>query len=153
LPSFKYRDGKLVELPDVVVSKSGDLHEDVKQTLVIKTGVTLTVHGSVSGTVEVQPGATLKAQGDVSGTVHVATDAEATLLGRVSGTLKVSRGGVATLAPSAVALGTMSIDGTLINHGTRGVQVHGAGVVDDREGSTVRQPDETWEDGTEVYYC
>ena len=45
----------------------------------------------------------------------------------------------------------MMIDGTLVNHGTRGVQVQGAGVVDDREGSTVRPPDETLDDGTVTY--
>jgi hypothetical protein len=26
------------------------------------------------------------------------------------------------------------------------------GTVDDREGSTVREPDEKWDDGTAVYY-
>jgi hypothetical protein len=45
----------------------------------------------------------------------------------------------------------MHIEGTLINQGTRGVQLHGDGDVEDREGSTVRPPDEVWDDGTVVY--
>lgn len=152
MPSYEYRDGELVEVPDIVVSESGDLHEDVKQTLVVESGVMLTTHGRISGTVEIQPGATLNAQSDVSGTVSVAATAEATFHGRMSGTLTVSPGGVATLAPSAIALGVMKIDGTLINEGTRGVRVHGTGAVEDREGSTVCPPDEHREDGTVVYY-
>lgn len=99
-----------------------------------------------------QGGATLTAFGDVHGTVHVAANTRATFHRRMGGTLNVGRDGVATLASSAIALGTMNIEGALINHGTRGVQVHGAGVVDDREGSMVRPPDETWQDGTVVYY-
>lgn len=152
MPSYEYRDGEMVEVPEVVVSESGDLHEDVERTLVIRAGVTLGAHGRVNGTVEMQSGATLNAQSDVNGTVNVASNAEATFHRRMGGALNVARDGVAILAPSAIALGTMNIDGTLINHGTRGVQVHGAGVVDDRDGSTVRPPDETWEDDTAVYY-
>ena len=71
---------------------------------------------------------------------------------RKRGSLNMNRGGVVTLAESAVALGTMRIDGTLSNHGTRGTNVHGAGVIDDREGSTVRPPDETRDDGTAIYW-
>lgn len=152
MPSYEYRDGELVEVPDIVVSESCDLHDDVKQTLVVQSGVILTTHGRISGTVEVQSGANLNARSDVSGTVSVAVSAEATFYGRMSGTLTVSRGGVATLAPSAIALGVMKIDGTLINEGTRGVRVHGTGAVEDREGSTVRPPDEQLGDGTVVYY-
>jgi len=152
MPSYDYRDGELVEVPDLVINESGDLHQSVKNTLVIRPGVTLNLHGRVSGTVRVEAGARLIARSDVSGTVNVASTAQATFYERMSGTLHVDRSGVATLAPSSVATGTMHIEGTLVNEGTRGVQVHGSGVVDDREGSTIRQPDETWEDGTMVYY-
>lgn len=152
MPTYEYQDGEAVEVPDVVVRDSGDLHDDVERTLVLMPGVTLTVHGRVNGTVEVRGGATFNAQSDVNGTVHVASNGQATFHRRMDGTLNVDRGGSAALGPSAVALGTMNIEGTLVNHGTRGVQIRGEGVVDDREGSTVRQPDETWEDGTVVYY-
>lgn len=141
-----------MQVSDIVVSESGDLHEAVNRTLKIRPGVTLTVHRRVSGTVEAQPGATLQAQSDVDGTVDVSANAEATLHSRMGGTLNVNRGGVATLAPSAIALGTMRIDGTVTNNGTRGVEVHGAGVADYRDGSTIRPPDETREDSIVVYY-
>lgn len=152
MPSYEHRDGELVEVPDLVINESGDLHQSVKNTLVIQPGVTLNLHGRVSGTVRVEAGGTLIARNDVSGTVNVASTAQATFYEQLSGTLHVERGGVATLAPASVATGTMHIEGTLVNEGTRGRQVHGSGVVDDREGSTIRQPDETWEDGTTVYY-
>lgn len=152
MPSYEYRNGELVEVPDVVITESRDLHQNVKNTLVIRSGVTLNLYGRLSGTVQVQAGATLVARSDVSGTVRVASTAQATFYEHMSGTLHVDRGGVATLAPSSLATGTMHVEGTLVNEGTRGVQVHGPGVVDDREGSTIRQPDETWEDGTTVYY-
>jgi hypothetical protein len=67
------------------------------------------------------------------------------------GTLHVNRSGTATLLPTAVVLGTIHIEGTLINEGTRGVHTYGAGVNDDREGSTVRHLDEIWDDGITIY--
>jgi hypothetical protein len=151
MPSYEYRDGELIEVPDVVVSESGELREDVSRTLVIEPGIILTAHGRLSGSVSVRVGATLDARNDVSGTVNVRANADATFHRAASGTLNISRGGVVTLTKSAVALGTMHVDGTLINYGTRGVNVHGAGFVDDREGSTVRRPDETLDDGTVIY--
>lgn len=151
MPSYEYRDGELIEVPDVVVSESRELREDVSRTLVIEPGVTLTAHGRLSGTVSVRAGASLDARNDVSGTVNVGANAEATFHRAASGTLNVSRGGIVTVTRSAVALGTMHVDGTLINYGTRGVKVLGAGFVDDREGSTVLRPDETLDDGTVIY--
>lgn len=152
MPSYEYRDGEMIEVPDLVVTESGDLREDVKHTLVIRPGVSLTVHGRVKGTVHVEGGARLDARGDVNGTVHVGPNAEATFHRKMGGTLHIERSGTATLAASAVALGTLHVEGKLVNYGTRGVQVHGGGTVDDREGSTVREPDEKWDDGTAVYY-
>ena len=55
------------------------------------------------------------------------------------------------LLPGAVALGVLRIEGTLINEGTRGVDVSGRGTVDDREGSILRRPDRSLPDGTTVY--
>lgn len=151
MPTYEYRDGEMVEVPDLVVSESGDLYEDVNTTLVIRSGVSLTLYGRVSGTVHVEQAATVEARGDVSGTVHIESTAEATFHQAMAGTLHVEPGGMATLARSAVALGTLHVDGTLVNYGTRGTQILGSGTVDDRENSTVREPDETWEDGTVVY--
>lgn len=151
MASFEYRDGEMIEVPDVVVDESGELTEDVSRTLVIEPGVTLRTFGKLSGTVTVRRGAALDARGSVSGTVSVAERAEATFHGRASGTLNVARGGVITLAETAIALGVMRVDGTLVNYGTRGIDVRGAGVVDDREGSTVRQPDERLGDGSTIY--
>ena len=152
MPTYEYRNGERVEVPDLVITESCDLHEKVTKTVVIGPGVTLTLHDRVSGTVQVTAGATLEAHADVSGTVHVAAGAHATFYNHMTGTLQVERGGIATLAPSSVATGAMRIDGTLVNEGARGLHVRGAGVVEDREGSTIRQPDETGEDGTQVYY-
>lgn len=152
MPSYEYKDGELAEVPDLVINESGDLHQTVINTLVIRPEVTLNLHGRVSGTVRVEAGARLIARSDVSGTVSVAATAQATFYARMSGTLHVERSGVATLAPSSVATGTMHIEGTLVNEGTRGMQVYGSGVVDDRENSTIQQPDETWEDGTTAHY-
>lgn len=152
MPSYEFRDGEMVEVPDLVIDETTDVHEDVSRTVTITNGATVTVHGSVSGTLNVQQGATLIAEGQVSGTVHVQRGSEATFNAQASGTIHVERGATATLGPSATAFGMMKIDGVLVNHGARGKQVHGSGTVDDREGSTIREPDETWADGTTVYY-
>jgi hypothetical protein len=151
MPGYEYRGDEFVPVPDVVVSESGDLWEDLSCTLVIGPGVALTTHGRISGTVEVGEGSTLDARNDLSGTLSVAANGVATIHRQASGTLHVGTGATVTLAESAVAIGTMHIDGRLINYGTRGVNVSGTGVVDDREGSTVRPPDETLDDGTVIY--
>ncbi|TDE08203.1 hypothetical protein [Jiangella asiatica] len=152
MPSYEYRDGQLVEVPDLIVRTSGDLHEEVHRTLVIASGVELAVHGVISGTVNVQSGAVLDARNDVYGTVNVEPDAQMRVHKHANDTLNVQRGGTITILPSAVALGTIHVEGTLINEGTRGTQVHGAGAIEDREGSSVRPPDETRGDGAVVYY-
>jgi hypothetical protein len=152
MPTYEYRNGQMVELPDVVITESGDLHDDVKRTVIVESGVELTTHGKISGTVNVRPDGTLIARGGVGGTVNVSTGARATFHGNLGGTLNVDRGGAAILASSASALGAMNIIGTLDNYGTRGKEVRGSGRVTDHDGSTVREPDETWADGTTVYY-
>lgn len=151
MPSYKYVDGRMVEIPDTEITESGTLERDVRNTLIVRPGVQLTITGRVLGTVQVQSGASLNAVGSVSGTVHVEAGARAEFHSRLGGTLHVDRGGVATLSPGAVALGSLSIDGLLINEGTRGTQVRGRGSVDDRDGSRVREPDETTEDGAVIY--
>lgn len=80
MPSYEHRDGELVEVPDLVINESGDLHQSVKNTLVIQPGVTLNLHGRVSGTVRVEAGGTLIARNDVSGTVNVASTAQGHVL-------------------------------------------------------------------------
>ena len=151
MPSYESRDGEMVEVPDFVVTESGDLHEPVTRTLIIQPGVTLNVTAKISGTVDIGDGSTLNAQSGVGGTVHVRPGGQVTFHERMGGTLHIARGATATIEPNATALGTINVDGTLINFGTRGVQVHGTGIVDDREGSSVREPDETQEDGTVIY--
>lgn len=151
MPSYEYVDGRMVEIPDIEITESGTLERDVRSTLIVRSGVQLTTSGDISGTVQVQRGASLSAIGHVSGTVHVASGAQAEFHSRMDGTLHVDSGGVATLLPGSVALGSMSIDGLLINEGTRGVQVHGRGSVEDRDGSRVREPDEIRQDGAVVY--
>lgn len=151
MPSYEYRNGELVQVADMVVTESGDLRDDVSRTLVVQPGVTLTTYGRLSGTVVVYEHAKLDARNDVSGTVTVTARAEVTFHRNARGTLNVNSGGIVTLTESAVAFATMHIDGTLINYGTRGTSLHGAGVVDDRKGSTIRSPDEVLDDGTVVY--
>jgi len=151
MPTYEYVNGKMVEVPDTEIRESGTLAGDVSNTLIVRPGVTLTTTGAISGTVNVERGATLKATGPISGTVHVASGAEADFHGRMSGTLHVTTGGTAHLTPGSVALGSMHIDGLLINEGTRGVSVKGRGSVQDRPGSTVRQPDEVADDGAVIY--
>jgi len=87
----------------------------------------------------------------VNGTVNVPRDAAATFHAGMNGTLNVSQGGVARIAPTGVSLGMKHIDGTLINEGVRDVQVSGSGPVEDRPGSTVREPDEVRPDGGVIY--
>lgn len=74
-----------------------------------------------------------------SGTVNISRDARVVFHGRVSGTINVGTGALMHLLPKAVALGVLNVDGTLVNEGMRGTNVIGCGVVDDREGSTVRR--------------
>lgn len=152
MPSYEYRDGRMVELPDTILTESGEFPDDVRNTLVVESGVVATTTGRISGTVALRQGATLVARGPVSGTVHVEPDSTATFFDRASGTLNVEPGGTVRIMPGAVALGTMHIEGTLVNEGTRGVQVTGGGSVEDREGSTVRRPDKILDDGSVVYF-
>lgn len=151
MPSYEYVNGRMVELPDTEITESGTLNGDVRNTLIVRPGIELVATGDINGTVHIQRGAALTATGDVTGTVHVASGARADFHSRLDGTLQVDSGGVATLMTGAVALGSMNIDGLLINHGARGVQVHGQGSVDDREGSRVREPDEITDDGSMIY--
>jgi hypothetical protein len=141
----------MVPVEDVVISESGDLHENINRTLVIQNEATVTSYGTINGTVQLTPGTTFDARGSINGTVNVQRDATATFHAGLNGTLNVNRGGLARLAPTAVSLGTKHIDGTLINEGVRGVRVSGSGTVEDLPGSTVRQPDEVRPDGGVVY--
>lgn len=151
MPSFEYVDGQMVKVPDMEITESGTLGGDVRSTLIVRSGVQLTTTGDITGTVQIQRGASLSAIGHVAGTVHVASGAQAEFHSRMAGTLHVDSGGVAVLLPGSVALGTLRIDGLLINEGTRGIQVHGRGSVEDRDGSRVREPDEVMQDGSVVY--
>lgn len=151
MPSYTYRDGKLVEIPDTVITESCEILEPVTNTLVIRAGAHVVTRATISGTVVVEQSAVLETRSPISGTVTVRQGGRALFRDRMSGTLNVDHGGTATLAPTAVALGTMNINGELTNEGVRGVQVNGQGHVFDAPGSTVRKPDETWADGTVVY--
>lgn len=149
-PSYTFRDGAMEEVPDLVVDADAVIDHRVTNTMIVQSGAHLVTQSKVSGTVQVEDGA-WEAQAAVSGTVAVGPHGRATFFHRMSGTLSVAAGGVARIAPGAVALGTMQVDGELVNEGTRGVHVHGRGEVDDREGSRVRQPDETGSDGSVTY--
>lgn len=142
MPSYAYREGQLVKVPDLVISESCDLHEAVNRTLIIEGEAEVTSYGPLNGMVELAPGTVLDARGTVNGAVNVAREARATFHGSINGLLRVNSGGRARLARTAAAYGTMVIDGILINEGARGVQVGGSGVVDDRPSSTVRQSSE-----------
>ncbi|MGT2462946.1 hypothetical protein [Sinomonas atrocyanea] len=119
--------------------------------MIIDNGASVTIYGTINGTLQLRPGTTVEARGIVNGTVNVERDAKATFHRAHNGTLNVDRGGVAQIAPTAVSLGTKNIDGMLINEGVRGVQIHGLGTVEDRPGSTVRQPDAIRPDGGVIY--
>lgn len=152
VPTYTYRNGRLVEIADTIVAKDTEFTEPISNTMIILPGVKAITTGPVSGTVQLMESASLDARGPVTGTVSVADAAHLTVHERAGGTLHIAAGGVAHLLPGSVALGTMRVDGTLINEGTRGVQISGSGYVDDRDGSTVRQPDAWGPDGTSVYY-
>jgi hypothetical protein len=141
----------MVEVPDTTVSEDCIIDVPVDNTLVIEPGVNAIARAPISGTVEVQQDSVLDARSDVSGTVHLSRGARAVFHGRANGTINIEAGAVMRLLPKATALGTLIVDGTLINEGTRGVNVSGSGTVDDREGSTVRQPNKTLSDGSMVY--
>jgi hypothetical protein len=124
-PSYRFEDGKMVQIPDTIVSQSGTLDEDITNTVVIEPGVALITTGRISGTVNVLGGASLEAKNNVGGTVHIEPGGRATFHAGVGGTLVVDRSAVAVLTRSAVALGSLNIQGELVNEGTRGVQVTG----------------------------
>lgn len=151
MPSYTYRDGRMIEIPDTVVTEDTEIHDRISNTLVIRPGVKVTTFAPVSGTVRVMSGSTLDARGTVSGTVGLDDGARATFHGKASGTINVDRGAIAQLMPGAVALGILHVEGTLINEGTRGTNVHGRGSVEDRDGSIVRPPSRTLPDGTTIY--
>lgn len=151
MPSYTYRDGRMVQIPDTVITEDTELRGMVTNTVIVRGPATATVLGSLNGTVSVEAGATLIAHGSVSGTLNVASGGTAIFHTATHGTLHVSAGAVAHLLPGASALGTMRIEGILINEGVRGTNVGGSGVVEDRPGSRVRQPDGTLPDGTTIY--
>ncbi|MDN5721137.1 hypothetical protein [Corynebacterium sp.] len=149
-PSYTFRDGVMEEVPDHIVAEDAVIDHPINNTVIIQAGAHLVTRSAVSGTVRIEDGE-WEAQADVNGTVDVGPRGRATFFQRVGGTLRVAVGGVAQIAPGAVALGTMRVDGELVNEGTRGVSVHGQGRVDDRPGSRVRQPDEIRPDGSVAY--
>lgn len=151
MPSYVYRNGDMVEIPDTTITESCEIHETVTNALVIKAGVTVTARSNISGTVNLERGARLDAHGPVNGTVAVSAGAQVAFYDRVGGTVHVHAGAEAVIAPSSVALGTLVVEGLLTNEGVRGIQVSGSGRVVDAPGSEVRQPDERWSDGTVVY--
>ncbi len=67
MASFEYRDGKMIEVPDIVVTESRQIDQDVGRTLVIESGAMVTTNGRVSGTINVKRGATLDARGTSGG--------------------------------------------------------------------------------------
>lgn len=152
MPSFELRDGELVEVPDDIIAESGVFDRNIARTLQIASGVQVTTTGKISGTVNVGEGVDWIAVGDVSGTVTIAAGATVTFQRQASGTIHIQKGATVTLGPACVALGAITVDGLLVNGGTRGVHVRGSGTVDDLPGSRVRQPDEVRADGTTVYY-
>lgn len=151
MPSYVYRNGDMVEVPDTTVTESCEIHESVTNMLIVQAGATVTAHSSISGTVNLERGSRLEVRGPVNGTVVISSGARATFYDRVGGTVHVHADAEAVLAPGAAALGTLKVEGLLTNEGVRGIQVSGSGRVVDAPGSEVRQPDERWSDGTVVY--
>lgn len=151
MPSYTYRNGRMVEVPDTVISEDAEIHDPISNTLILRPGVNVTIHSTISGTVEVMSGATLHARGTLSGTVSVAEDANVVVHRRASGTIHINRGAEVHLLPGSIALGVIRVEGRLINEGTRSENVSGPGSIEDRPGSTVRVPDRTLPDGTTVY--
>jgi hypothetical protein len=151
MTTYTYQNGQMIEIPDTVIAEDVEIGEPISNTLIIRPGVNVTTLASITGTVRVMTGATLEARGSVSGTVGVEEGALATFHGQASGSINVERGAVMHLLAGAVALGVLRIEGSLLNEGTRGVNVSGGGTVEDREGSIVRRPDRSLPDGTTVY--
>ncbi|WP_146071794.1 hypothetical protein [Cryobacterium sp. Y50] len=151
MTTYTYQNGQMIKIPDTVIAEDVEIRESISNTLIVRPGVNVTTLASITGTVRVMTGATLEARGSVSGTVGVEDGARATFHGQANGSINVDRGAVMHLLPGAVALGVLRIEGSLINEGTRGVNVSGRGAVDDREGSTVRRPDRSLPDGTSIY--
>lgn len=151
MPSFIFRDGEMVEVDDVVLDKSCEVTDPVRGTLVVGTGAQVVFRADVSGTVRVEAGAAAEVRGRVAGTFVVLGGGHVTFHSRLSGSLHVWPNATVTLASSAVALGSLHVDGTLTNHGCRGVSVSGSGQVIDTESATVQSPTEILDDGTVIY--
>ncbi|MFJ3384763.1 MULTISPECIES: hypothetical protein [unclassified Curtobacterium] len=95
------------------------LTEPITQTVIVTNAATATARARVSGTVNVEDGVFV-ALATVSGTVHVAAGSMAVFADQMSGTLHLASGGSARILPGASALGTMHIDGHLLDEGERG---------------------------------
>lgn len=48
VPSFHYKDGDLVEIPDTIVTESCEIREPVKSTFVIRPGVHVVARRNMS---------------------------------------------------------------------------------------------------------
>lgn len=151
VPTYTYRNGEMIEIPDTVVVEDTEIHNSISNSLIIRPGVTVITFASVSGTIQVMSRATLDARGPISGTVSISDGARVNFHDAANGTITVDRGAVVHLLPGSVALGAIHLEGTLVNEGVRGINVTGNGTVEDREGSMVRRPDRTLPDGTTIY--
>lgn len=151
MPSYKIVNGAQVEVSDTVVSDDATVEDELSNVVIVRNGAELIARARITGSVVVERGGRLLAFEDVTGTVSLQEGSEAEFHAGLGGALHVSRRATALLKPDAVALGSLNVDGTLVNEGTRGRTVNGDGRVDDLPGSTVRQPDAV--DGDmEIYY-
>lgn len=151
MPSYEYRNGRRVELEDLVVSVSQDLHETINCSLRVQAGAILSSYGTINGSIDLELGAQLHAFGPINGTLYVRDGAEVVIHRALNGSAVICSGGTLHIEQAASAMGSLQIEGTLINSGTRSDTVSGSGRILDREGSTVRRPDEIRPDGTRIF--
>lgn len=154
MPTYEYQaGGTRVQIQDLVIHESSDLHTDQNRSVVVRSpGTCANFYATINGSVAVEDGAELHVFGVINGSVHVGPGSATIVHKRLNGSVHVSRTAEVRIAPGGIHAGSIHCDGVYVNEGTRGGTQSGFGDVVDAPGSTVRPPDEVTGDGARTYW-
>lgn len=153
MPSYEFRNGRKIEIPETILDKSGDFVGTHNNSVIVRgMGTHVASRATINGTLTVSDGVTFENFGTVNGTVNVASGANYVVHGAQNGTSHVEHGGKLRVAPGGMLMGIASGEGELVNEGTRASTSTYVRRIVDAPGSRVRQPDEVDGDGTTYFY-
>lgn len=118
------------------------VHEDAE--------FTISAGSQHSGSLAFRPSSSGSIIGQHSGSLHVGPHAVVEVIGDQSGSVHIERNGLLKVAPGGKLAGSLYVEGTIENLGTRGGSTHLAGgEIHDLDGGRVKSPIE--KDGMNIY--